>query len=88
MAYGAIVARRMRTQKTYQPDREDWLFHVLVPLAAYTLLFVSAFATRSLAHEALFGVSAAALFLLFIGIHNVWDTVVYHVLVNKGDRKD
>jgi hypothetical protein len=88
MAYGAIVARRMRTQKTYQPDREDWLFHALVPLAAYTLLFVSAFATRSHAHEALFGVGAAALFLLFIGIHNVWDTVVYHVLVNKRDRKD
>src|SRR4051794_37245171 len=26
MAYGALVVRRMRAQKTYQPDAEDWLF--------------------------------------------------------------
>ncbi len=77
----------MRTQKTYQPDREDWLFHVLVPLAAYTLLFVSAFATRSHAHEALFGVGAAALFLLFIGIHNVWDTSSTTYLSTKGQER-
>jgi hypothetical protein len=29
--------------------------------------------------EALFGVGAAALLLLFIGIHNAWDSIVYLV---------
>jgi hypothetical protein len=33
--------------------------------------------------EALFGVAAATLLLLFIGIHNAWDGVVYHVFVNN-----
>jgi hypothetical protein len=31
----------------------------------------------------LFGVAAAALSLLFIGIHNAWDAVTYHVLVHR-----
>jgi hypothetical protein len=34
VAYAVIVARRMRKQAVYQPEFEDWLFHVLLPLAA------------------------------------------------------
>jgi hypothetical protein len=51
---------------------EDWSFHLLLPLTAYTLLVLSALAARSWMREALFGVGAAALLLLFIGIHNPW----------------
>lgn len=83
-AYAVIVARRMRVQTAYQPEFEDWLFHVLLPLAAYAILAFSAFAAPSRPREALFGVGAAALLLLFIGIHNAWDNVAYHVFVNKG----
>jgi hypothetical protein len=32
-------------------------------------------------HSALFLVSAAALLLLFTGIHNAWDTIRYHVFM-------
>jgi hypothetical protein len=81
--YTVIVARRMRVQTTYQPEFEDWLCHVLLPLAAYAVLALSAFAASAHTREALFGVGAAALLLLFIGIHNAWDAVAYHVLVNK-----
>src|SRR3954466_5012503 len=35
IAYGVIVIRRMRLQTAYQPDFEDWLFHALLPMAAY-----------------------------------------------------
>jgi hypothetical protein len=87
VAYVVIVARRIRTQSVYEPDFEDWLFHLLMPLAAYALLALSALAASSHADEALFGVGAATLLLLFIGIHNAWDAVAYHVLVNKPDRK-
>ncbi len=87
VAYVVIVARRIRTQSVYEPDFEDWLFHLLMPLAAYALLALSALAASSHADEALFGVGAARLLLLFIGIHNAWDAVAYHVLVNKPDRK-
>ncbi len=81
-AYALIVARRMRTQSVYRPVLEDWLCHVLLPLAAYATLVIAALETRSDTHDALFGVGAAALLLLFAGIHNAWDGSVYHVVTN------
>jgi hypothetical protein len=83
MVYAAVVVRRMRRQAAYKPVFEDWLFHVLLPFAAYTTLAVTAFATRSHVREALFGIGTASLLLLFIGIHNAWDAVTYHVFVNR-----
>ena len=81
-AYSTIVIRRMRTQPVYQPQFEDWLFHAAFPLCAYLVLAASSFAAPSHTHESLFGVGGAALLLLFVGIHNAWDNVAYHVLVN------
>jgi hypothetical protein len=37
-------------------------------------------------HEACFGIGAAALLLLFIGIHNAWDGVVYHMFAKESDE--
>jgi hypothetical protein len=78
-----VVARRMRIQSAYQPVFEDWLFHVLLPFAAYAVLAISAYVAHSHARPALFFVGAAALLLLFIGIHNAWDAVTYHVFVRS-----
>ena len=87
-AYTCIVTRRMRRQTTYRPGFEDWLFHVLLPLAAYVTLALSAFAAHSHTREALFGVGASALLLLFVGIHNAWDAIAYHVFVRLRDQGD
>ena len=89
IGYEIIVARRMRAQTVYQPEFEDWLFHALLPFTAYVTLAASAYAVRSHAYEAMFGVAAAALLLLFIGIHNAWDAVTYHVFFRKrGEHQD
>jgi hypothetical protein len=77
--YEVVVIRRMRMQTLYKPVFEDWLFHALLPLAAYAALAGSAYEAQSHAHDALFGIGAAALLLLFIGIHNAWDAVTYHI---------
>ena len=69
LAYVVIVTRRMRVQTTYKPEFEDWLFHALLPLAAYAILAFSAFAASSHTREALFGAGAATLLRLFVGIH-------------------
>jgi hypothetical protein len=79
VAYAGIVTRRMRRQGAYQPEFEDWLFHALLPLFAYAILAVSAFAAPSETRDALFGIGAATLLLLFVGIHNAWDSIAYHV---------
>lgn len=82
VGYVVLVARRMHRQTVYRPALEDWLFHVLLPAAAYATLALAALAAPSHLREALFGVGAAALLLLFIGIHNAWDSVAYHVFVS------
>jgi hypothetical protein len=83
VVYEVIVAWRLRVQTAYQPVFEDWAFHVLLPFAAYAMLATSAYAAHSRVREALFAVGAAALLLLFIGIHNAWDSVTYHVFASR-----
>ncbi len=83
VSYTTMVARQMRRQTTYRPEFEDWLFHVVLPIVAYGTIFVSALFTLSEIQWALFGVAAAVLLLLLIGIHNAWDTVTYHVFHNR-----
>ena len=84
IGYAVIVTRRMARQPVYQPQFEDWLFHVALPLATYALLALSAFAATSYTSAALFGVGGATLLLLFIGIHNAWDAIAWHVFVRLG----
>jgi hypothetical protein len=86
--YMIIVIRRMRAQTAYRPDAEDWLSHAWLPLAANVLLVLSALAAWSHESEALFGVAAATLLLLFIGIHNSWDTIAYQVLIRMRELKE
>jgi hypothetical protein len=86
-AYVIIVARRAREQTEYQPVFEDWLFHVLLPAAAYAVL-AAAYAARSYVPAALFGVATAALLLLFIGIHNAWDAVTYLVFLRGREEQE
>ncbi len=88
MAYSVVVGRRMRAQTVYSPVFEDWLCHVLLPLAAYAILAGSAFAARSYTRTALFLVGGAALLLLFVGIHNAWDTVTHLVFVEKQKKRE
>lgn len=88
VVYSAIVTRRLRQQPAYKPEFEDWLFHVLLPFAAYTILAASALAARSHSSAALYGVAAVTLLLLFVGIHNAWDAVTYHVFVQRRKHQE
>ena len=79
VAYALVVAWRATRQTGYQLVLEDWVWHLFLPMIAYTALFVGA---AGLSHDqpwALFLIAAIALLLLFIGIHNAWDTVTYVV---------
>lgn len=88
LIYGIVVARRMRAQTAYQPVFQDWLCHVALPVAAYATLVGGAPAARSYPRPALFLVAAAALLLLFVGIHNAWDTVTHLVFVQGQGQDD
>jgi hypothetical protein len=75
--YTLVVFRRARGQGDYKPVLEDWLFHVLFPFCAYLALVPSAFMLDSHSESTLFVVGTAVLLLVFVGIHNAWDTVTY-----------
>jgi hypothetical protein len=80
VGYTLIVLRRARSQTGYQPVLEDWVWHVILPLAAYTALSIAAMTLVRHAVVSLFIVGGTALLLLFIGIHNAWDTVTFLAL--------
>jgi hypothetical protein len=83
VTYGIIVVRRALHQSAYQPVLEDWLWHAIFPLVSYTSFLVAAIMLPFNPVPALFGVGAATVLLLFIGIHNSWDTVTYVTIQNS-----
>lgn len=88
LAYQIVVVRRMRTQALYKPQFEDWMFHGALPFTAYIVLAISAHAALRHFTQSMFGVAAASLLLLFIGIHNAWDAITYHVYFSRRAHKD
>ena len=84
LAYSVVVIRRARRQTGYRPVWEDWLWYATLPCSAYVALSLAAVFLAATTH-APFVVGAAALGLLFIGIHNAWDSVT-HIVV--GDHQD
>jgi hypothetical protein len=84
--YSLIVARRALKQEEYEPVFEDWAFHVALPAAAYGVMAAAGGLLHLAPARSLFGLGAAVLGLVFIGIHNAWDTVTYLVIARRQDR--
>ena len=76
IVYAFFVVRHARRQTSYAPVAEDWIWHCGLPLIAYGMLLAGAIVLRR-SEEALFMIAATALLLLFIGIHNAWDSVTF-----------
>jgi hypothetical protein len=87
VVYVGIVTRRARRQSGYKPVFEDWLWHTILPLLSYAGVMVAAFLLQRYHIPALFVIGAAALLLLFIGIHNSWDTVTYIAIDQKQPKE-
>ena len=84
--YSLVVMRRARRQRGYQPVFEDWLWHIILPVVAYVALLAAGIRLGSSPAGALLVIGGAALLLVFIGIHNAWDTVTYLTLVRRTTR--
>jgi len=80
VVYALVVTKRAREQTVYTPVLEDWLWHSILPFCAYGVMTVAAFVLRHNPERALSLVGAGVLLLLFIGIHNAWDTVTFVAL--------
>ncbi|MFL5577609.1 MAG: hypothetical protein ACJ79S_16765 [Gemmatimonadaceae bacterium] len=87
VGYVLLVTRRARRTR-YRPVLEDWIWHVGLPFLAYAILLAAAIALGRSATGALVMIAATALLLLFIGIHNAWDTVIYLALEQVAPREE
>ena len=87
MVYIGIVIFRMKHQESYRPGSEDWLFHSMLPFIAYAVLAALPFIAVRYPSEIFFGIGAAVLLLLFVGIHNAWDNVAYAVFFHDVENE-
>jgi hypothetical protein len=87
LVYAVIVIIRMWRQTVYAPVLEDWTFHAVLPLLAYAALLVAAVVLERDLATILFVIGGSALLLLFIGIHNAWDAVVF-IASLRGQRSE
>lgn len=85
--YTLVVIRRLRRLSMYEPVFEDWLFHAILPLAAYAMITTAAAIASWHERPALFIGAGSAMLLLFIGIHNAWDLVTHLVFVRRRDLR-
>lgn len=77
LVYAIIVIRRAHRQTGYTPVFEDWLWHAALPVLAYGSLLIAGLTLLAYERRALFTIGGVALMLVFIGIHNAWDTVTW-----------
>src|SRR2546423_1240535 len=87
IVYTMIVIRRSRRTTLYKPVLEDWIWHTVMPLIAYTAMVAAAGLLALTSTLGMVGTAAAALLLLFIGIHNAWDSATYIALnIKQGQQ--
>lgn len=85
--YCLAVVRTALRQREYKPVLEDWICHAVLPIAAYAALVQAGTELARASADALFIVAGAVLLLVFVGIHNAWDTVTYVTLQAARKRK-
>jgi hypothetical protein len=85
VVYALIVTARARRQTDYKPVLEDWTWHSALPFVAYAAIGLAAVVMERDTADALFVVGGATLLLIFVGIHNAWDTVTFVVSGQLGE---
>ena len=86
--YILVVLGRARRQKGYKPVLEDWIWHTVLPLIAYGSVAWGGIRFEASTPAAMFAIGGASVLLLFIGLHNAWDTVTYIVVVRPGSQQE
>lgn len=75
--YFIVVMQRMRRMPNYQTTVSDWFWYLSLPLIAYIALVIAALMLPPNPNGGLYIVGAAMITLLFLGIHNAWDLVIF-----------
>lgn len=72
-----LLAMMLGRSFDYKPFLSDWIWSALLPVGTYLALTVTGLVLTRHPEASLYAVSGVVLLLLFIGIHNAWDVVVW-----------
>jgi hypothetical protein len=88
LVYIATIAAAIHRMKgEYQAVPEDWIWNVILPALCFGVLLAMALLLSSRSKPCLYGVAAAIMLLMIVGIHNAWDIAVWNS-VNKQSETD
>jgi hypothetical protein len=82
---GTIAVAIYRMKGDYIPVLEDWIWNVILPVLCFCLLLATAVLFSTRPEECPYGIAAAIMLLMIVGIHNAWDIAVWNTL-NKHDE--
>ena len=88
LAYAAFITWSASREENYKPVLEDWVFHSALPVTAYALLLVASTLLPRFLGSMSFVIAGVSLLLLFVGIHNAWDTVIWMAVTNRNRAED
>ncbi len=81
-----FVSGAYRQWRSSNLGLDDWLFYFALPCLSYLIIGAAALGVWKTAGFGLYGVAAAMILLLLIGIRNAWDLVVYITLQNRDEQ--
>ncbi len=86
LVYIATIAAAIRRMKgDYIPVLEDWVWNVILPALCFGVLLSMAFLFSTRSQPCLYGVAAAIMLLMIVGIHNAWDIAVWNSVNKQSD---
>jgi len=82
----SIAATIHRLKGAYTPVLEDWIWNVTLPALCFCVLLTMAFLFSIMPKQCPYGVAAAIMLLMIVGIHNAWDIAVWNSINKKDDE--
>src|SRR5271165_1469760 len=82
---GKIRGGMLTLAPDYSPVLEDWIWNVILPAVVYGALLAQALLLWRWPRESMYGVAAAVVLLMIIGIHNAWDIAVWNTVRRPAD---
>jgi hypothetical protein len=87
LIYVATIATGIhRLKADYSPVFEDWLWNVILPALCFCVLVAMAFLFSIRPKQCPYGVAAAIMLLMIVGIHNAWDIAVWNSIKKQSDE--
>jgi hypothetical protein len=89
LVYIATIAAAIdRIKGAYTAVLEDWIWNVILPALCFCVLLTTAVLFSGWPKQCPYGVAAAIMLLMIVGIHNAWDIAVWNSINKEGEKTE